>query len=187
MDLEPLIMYIKICERALNNLLSKNNYSKIELRLRIGYYRCMARIKTTKIKGIDINKRCCKHIYKDNVCKLHWTHEVKLGFVNCIPTSDIIENYKNHKYSVNLNHTPFFSLNLKKKNTDIIKMSHTEFDYSICEDANGSPEEIYNEYIRCNKTGLSITIAEKKMILVEIEKQVELSKKTKLIIKKKKR
>lgn len=185
MNLDSILICIKMYENTLNTILVQNDLPKIKLKLKIGYNRCMARIKGTRIRGVDINNRCCRHIFSNNLCKIHLSNAT-LGLVNRIPSEEVMTKYKNHKYSINLNHTPFFSLNLKKKNTDIIKMSHTQFDYSICENANGStPEEIYDKYIRNNGTMGSITIGEKKMILSEIKKQVEQTKKTKRIIKKK--
>ena len=181
MDLDPLLLYIKIYETQLNNILFNYNYKvKVKLKLRIGYYRCMARIQSSKIKGIDINKRCSKHIFKLNLCKAHYCSN-KMGLINCVPTKDIIEKYKNHLESLNLNHIPFFSLNLKKKNTDIIKMSLSQLNYSICKHSNGSPDEQYNEVLKHNKLNkLFITTGEKKSIMNNIEKiQIEMSIKKK--------
>lgn len=184
MDLEPLILFIRMFERELNKILADNNHSKIELQLNVGYYRCMARIKSSKHQRKDINRRCSKHIWKDGVCGVHYGNE-QMGRVNCHPIKNI-KACKNHINLLDLNHTPFCSLNLKKKNTDIIKMSSIQFDYSILEDAKGSPKEIYNEYMRCNKTHRSITIGEEEEIVSEIEKRIKLSKKKKKIINRKK-
>ena len=101
-------------ERELNKILLDNNRSKIELQLNIGYYRCMCRIKNTRYLPIDINRRCFNHIWKDTLCSLHYDND-KLGRVNCYPNKKIIGEYKNNLKLLNLNHNPFYSLNLKKK------------------------------------------------------------------------
>ena len=190
-----ILLLASFFEKKLEKIIKQS----VKFKIKIGRYRCMARLPDFKndsenrFENIipNVNKRCSRSIYDLGLCKTH-LNKLNYGKVDEYPPEEMLFQYRkreiNIEEKINLNHTEFSDnviLKKKKKVYLIIKMSFNKIEYEKSFknlkqiNQNFSLDEMYSDIIEKNNLDKKfITVNEKKKIIKNIKQYYNKDHKT---------